>query len=153
MADRKLDSRPQFWQPVSLLLATIVLAGCGGDAPFSLVKVSGTVTYDDGSAIPATGYRVKFRPLVESPDGKNFPRVAVAIVDNAGAFDAATTQRYGDGITRGENAVYFERLNPEAKGQLLVPVEYTDAQKTPLRVDTNDGRTLTIKVPKPKPTR
>ena len=111
------------------------------------------MTYDDGSPIPATGYRVKFRPLVESPDNKNFPRVAVAVVGENGTFDAATTVRYGDGITTGVSAVDFERLNPEGKGKLLVPPEYADSQKTPLRVDTNDGRSLTIKVPKPKAAR
>jgi hypothetical protein len=137
----------------SLILTAALLSGCGGDAPFTLVKVDGTVTYDDGSPIPASGYRVKFRPLIESPDNKNFPRVAVAITDENGRFEAATTQRYGDGITYGVNAVYFERLNPEGKGRPFVPPEYTDSQKTPLRVDTNEGRSLTIKVPKPKATR
>jgi hypothetical protein len=149
------STRPlcRLWQLLTLMLAGLVASGCGGGAPFSIVKVSGTVTYDDGSPIPASGYRVKFRPLVESPDNRNFPRVAVAVVDENGAFNEATTVRYGDGITAGVSAVYLERLNPEGKGKLLVPPEYTDSQKTPLRVDTNDGRSLSLKVPKPKATR
>jgi hypothetical protein len=98
-----------------------VISGCGGGAPFKLVKVDGTVTYEDGSLIPASGYRLKFRPLVESPDGQNFPRVAVAIVDDKGRFEVATTQRFGDGVTHCVNAVYLERVDAGPNGRLLVP--------------------------------
>ena len=153
MMHRLTVRRRQYLRATVLILVTAFSSGCGGDAPFTLVKVDGTITYDDGSFIPAKDYRLKFRPLVDSPDGKSFPRVAVAIVDDKGRFELATTQRFGDGITHGVNVVYVERLNPGPNGQPLVPADCTDSQKSPLRIDTNEGQSLTIKVPKPKAVR
>ncbi|QDU88847.1 hypothetical protein Pla175_22310 [Pirellulimonas nuda] len=123
------------------------LAGCGG-GPFDIVPVSGVVKYDDGSAIPSDDFRLKFVPQMESPDGVNFPRVATAMVNASGDFDQATTHKYGDGLVRGRHKVYL-KIGQGPGGKPLVPADYLDAEKTPLTIDTAEGRRFEISVPKP----
>ena len=53
-----------------------LLAGCGGGDPFSYVKVSGKVTYDDGSRIAAPEIKLTFYPLAPPVDSKTYPRPA-----------------------------------------------------------------------------
>ncbi len=125
----------------------VALTGCGG-GPFDIVPVSGVVTYDDGSTIPSSDYRLKFVPQMDSPDGLNFPRVATAMVDGEGRFEQATTHKYGDGLIRGKHKVYL-KLGDGPGGKPLVPPDYLDADKTPLMVDTAEGRRFEITVPKP----
>lgn len=134
---------------IGVILVALACYGCGSGKPFDIVPVKGTVTYDDDSQIPAESFRVKFLPQVESSDGKTFPRAAMAEVDSRGEFQLATTVKYGDGIITGEHKVYLERLPTGPNGKSLVPAAYTDPQKTPLTVDTRDGRTLHLKIPRP----
>ena len=47
------------------LLALAGLCGCGGSDPFPYVKVKGTITYDDGSLIPAD--RIELRFISQAP--------------------------------------------------------------------------------------
>ncbi len=44
-----------------LILACAFVTGCGSGSPFKYVKVSGKVTYDDGSPIPVHGMELRFR--------------------------------------------------------------------------------------------
>lgn len=136
--------KPQYCLAV---VGCLLVLGCGG-GPFDIVKVSGTVSYEDGSPIPSDDYRLKFVPLAGSPDGVSFPRTATAKVDQAGKFDCATTQKYGDGIIRGEHKVYL-KINSTSGSGPVVPAAYLSAETTPLKIDTSEGRKLGIKIPHP----
>ena len=59
------------------------LAGCGEKDPFSYQKVSGKVSYEDGSLIAAPAIHVIFYPLAKSEDAKKWPPNGVAYVDVA----------------------------------------------------------------------
>lgn len=122
-----------------------LLAGCGGGSDY--VKVSGKVTYEDGSLIPDQRIDVVFypgdgiRPQDEAGKAKTNWRVGrgmVNIID--GTFDSVTSFRYGDGIMPGKH-----RVGVEAPG---VPREYASAKTTPLVVDTKDSP-FTLLVRKP----
>ncbi len=141
--------KPQLRLACALAAAPLaaLIAGCGG-GPFDIVPVSGVVKYEDGSLIPSSDYRLKFVPQMDSPDGRNFPRVATAMVDAQGRFDQATTHKYGDGLIQGKHKVYI-KIGDGPNGKRLVPAPYLDAEQTPLAVDTAEGRSFEILVPKP----
>ena len=134
-------------------LATIVLllflAGCSGNGdPFAYVPVKGTVTYDDGSKIPASEIALSFIPQ-SAAIGKAHPRVGMAYVDaNTGTFQSATTHKVNDGLVRGKHKVTVTGANHTPLSANIVPVEYGDFAKTPLEVDT-DHLPFQIKIPKP----
>ena len=125
------------WGRCALLaLSAALLSGCGGSEPFKLVPVSGKVTYDDSSLIPAKRIVVTFLPQVEAADAKTHPRpgqAEVNVVD--GTFSFMTTRQAGDGATAGPNKVliasYDDRENPTDH----VPLIYRNAETTPLKID------------------
>jgi hypothetical protein len=124
------------------------LFGCGSGSPYKYVKVSGKVTYDDGSIIPNGGMRLRFAAM-DAPEVANAaPRPAYARVDDQGGFDCATSYKYGDGLIPGKHKVAIETGGgPDNK--IPVPKEYKSISTTPLVVDTADAP-FDIKVPKPK---
>ena len=71
-----------------LLLAgclIVLLAGCGGSRdPFSYVKVSGKVTYEDGSKLSAI-VLLRFYPQTPPLDEKTYPRVGSALTNTTGS--------------------------------------------------------------------
>ena len=125
----------------------LLCLGCGGDAPFDYVKVSGKLTYDDGSPIPTGGIQLKFfaedAPQVEGAK----PRPAIAHVGEDGSFDLATSYKYGDGLIPGKHRVAILYAK-DKQGKSLIPKDYSRSKKTPLVVDT-DNIPFEIKVPKP----
>jgi len=131
-----------------LILACCVSVGCGSRSPYSYVKASGKLAYEDGSPIPSRSIRLQFAaqdaPTVEGAH----PRPAVANVNEQGEFDCVTSYKYGDGLIPGTHKVAIEQA-VDQKGQLLVPKEYTSIATTPLVIDTADAP-FEIKVPKPK---
>lgn len=125
-------------------LVLLLLLGCDGN-PFSQVPISGTVTYEDGTPIPAKMLKLWFTCLEPPKDARTHPRPASAPVDLAtGTIGQATTYRYEDGVIRGRHRVHLD-LEPAN----LVPRDYTSAATTPLEVDTGQ-LPFAIKIPKPK---
>lgn len=121
----------------------VAVGGCGSGDPFSYKKVSGKVTYEDGSAIPSDSVIVTFAPQAE-PIGDEFhPRSGMAYVDGDGAFDAVTSYKYGDGIVRGEHKVLVSirggPTRPGKKTEPLIPPRYSRLATTPLLVHTDDS--------------
>ena len=87
----------------------MALSGCGYKPPYACVRVSGQVTYDDGSLIPADTIRVIFLSQTRPIDSKNPPKNGEADVDpKTGKFDFATTFEYKDGIIVGEHKVIIQ---------------------------------------------
>ncbi len=135
-----------------LLVGVFALAhGCGKGEPFDMVPVSGKVTYEDGSLIPAHRIEVLFVPQAEPIDKKTYPRQGLAYVNTKdGSFSAVTSRQPGDGVVIGRAKVviksYDERDNPSPH----VPAKYQDTSTTPLEVEINkNSREFTFKIPKP----
>jgi hypothetical protein len=133
---------------VSAAICVVCLtAGCGSGGPFKYVRVSGKVSYDDGTPIPG-GCRLLFRALDATPVGNAYPRPGMALVDANGNFDVVTSYKYGDGLVKGKHKVAIQTAN-ERDDKPVVPKDYASTESTPLVVDTADSP-FDIKVPKPK---
>lgn len=132
------------------LAVSLLLAGCSSE-PFQYVKVSGKVTYEDGSAIPAPRLSVEFVPQAKAVDAKTVPRPGKADVDpKTGEFKVVTSHTYDDGLVPGEHKVVVravDLMNQPLPG--FVPPEYGDLNKTPLKVNTSDPQSFVLKVQKP----
>ncbi|MGA2253591.1 MAG: hypothetical protein ABSG53_02935 [Thermoguttaceae bacterium] len=130
-------------------ICLLLVAGCSNTAdPFSYVKVSGTVTYEDGSKIPAPVVELNFIPETKVV-GKATPRVGTAFVDpKTGEFKNVTSHKPNDGLVHGKYKVIVAGPDHAQLPTNIVPAEYGDFQKTPLEVDT-DHLPFEIKVPKP----
>jgi len=131
----------------ALAAALISFSGCGSGSPFKYVQVSGTVKYEDGSAIPG-GCRLVFNSVDAAPVGNAYPRPGMANVNADGTFNEVTSYKYGDGLVPGKHKVVVQAAN-ERDGNPVVPKEYTNPETTPLVVDTA-ALPFEIKVPKPK---
>jgi hypothetical protein len=113
------------------------LAGCARDNPFDLVKVSGTLTYDDGTLIPADMIILKFEPLATPLDTKTHPPIGMSYVNvSDGTFDVVTSHKYADGLVPGKHRVLVAATTASGDSTKLVPAEYLDSGRTPLVVDT-----------------
>jgi hypothetical protein len=123
-----------------------VVVGCGSSGPFDYEKVSGKITYEDGTPIPGAT-RLQFiaqdAPAVEGAS----PRPAVANVNAQGEFDVVTSYKYGDGLIAGKHKVAIESGGDPTK-RVPVAKEYLSPSTTPLVVDTAEAP-FNIKVPKP----
>lgn len=123
-------------------------SGCGGtNSPFDYVKVSGRLSYEDGTPIPANGIKLIFDSQAP-PVGNAHPRPGSAMVSASGEFKDVTSYKYADGLVPGKHKVSILYAT-DANGKLLVPAEYTKGSTTPLVVDTADSP-FEIKVPRPK---
>lgn len=127
----------------------LVSLGCGSSGPFEYMPVHGTLTYDDGTPLPAGGVVLQFYSQDAQPVDGMHPRPGSADVDAQGVFASATSGgKYGNGLTPGKHKVAIFYAT-DAKGKLLVPKEYTTLATTPLVVDTGDDGNIEIKVPRP----
>lgn len=128
-------------------LLLVGCVGCGASGPFDYVPVSGTIAYEDGSAIPAEGLRLRFYAVDAGQIEGASPRPATAHVDASGGFSQATSYKYGDGLVPGRHRVaVLNAVGPS--GRTLIPEEYTHGHTTPCVVDTNK-LPFDIRVPKP----
>ena len=124
--------------------------GCADDNPFGSVKVSGTVTYEDGTPIPGDIVVVKFYPQVDPINSKTHPRPAVAYADPEGVVEEATTASWGDGVIAGRQLVTVMSLDAEERPTGAVSPEYGNVDLTPLEVELDrKNRTFDLKVSKP----
>ena len=116
------------------------LAGCGAGNPFDLVKVSGTLTYDDGTLIPANMIILKFEPLAAPLNTKTHPPSGMSYVNvSDGTFDVVTSHKYADGLVRGKHRVLVSATTESGDSTKLVPDEYLDSGRTPSLVDTAES--------------
>ena len=133
-----------------VVLGALLLAGCGSGDPFSYVKVSGKLTYDDGSLIRHEGVVLTFVPLSEALGANTFPQPGIARPDPAtGEFHEVTSHTYNDGLVRGKHKVLVADPTHRPLPASVVPPEYADPDKTPLLVDTAE-QPFVLKVRKPK---
>lgn len=120
----------------SVACCLLLTAGCGAKDPFSYAQVSGKVSYEDGTLIPAD-YILLFYPQSGPLDAKTYPRCGTAIVEKAtGRFNSITSYKPGDGLVRGKHKVTLLTPGHDFLPASLVPPEYGSPLKTPLEVDT-----------------
>jgi len=154
MTSRRLVEGNRAVSGILLLGACLafLLAGCGADQPYGLIPVSGTVTYEDGSLVPAAQIVVTFVPQAEPVDAKTYPRPGMAQVNLAdGTFANVTTYEFADGAIVGENKVTIKAVDKDENPTGGVPPEYTDVATTPLEVTVSrDNKVFDFKIPKPK---
>ena len=128
------------WIWPALLAAAPLVLGCSGGDPFRYVKVSGKVTYEDGSFIPAERITLTFVPQAQGIDAKTQPHTGTAEVNVAdGSFDAVTSHRFGDGLVAGRHKVLVTALGEHEMPSNAVPADYGDLGRTPLEVDTSES--------------
>jgi len=133
------------------------LAGCGSGEPFSYVPVKGTVTYEDGTVIPAPRLKLTF-VAIDPPtagDEKIFAPKGKADVNNGdgkntdGHFDDVTSHKFGDGLLPGKHKVLIVPIDAsERRLDGVVPPEYGEVDKTPIVVNTAE-QPFVIKIKKP----
>jgi hypothetical protein len=143
------NSAPRLVGCLLACVAGLCAVGCSDGSPYDLVKVSGTVKYEDGSLIPAETILLKFEPQAAALDAKTHPRKAYAEVNVAdGTFDTVTTHKYGDGVVAGLHKVLVIPTTRDGKVTKFIPQEYRHPTTTPIEIDT-DKLPLEIRVKKP----
>jgi hypothetical protein len=130
-----------------ILVGCCWLAGCGSGGPFEYEKVSGRITYEDGSPIPVSGWRLRFVAQDAPQVAGAHPRPAFAIPDAAGNFDSVTSYKFGDGLIPGKHKVSIE-MEGVTDARAPAPREYLSTHTTPLTVDTSQAP-FDLKLPKP----
>ncbi len=124
--------------------------GCSGGNPYDMVEVAGTVTYEDGSLIPADSIMLKFDPQAAPLDTKTHPRKGFADVNvSDGTFQFATTHKHADGLVAGKHKVLVAARLKKGNAANLVPKEYQRPDTTPVEIDTDE---LPLKIQVRKPT-
>jgi hypothetical protein len=112
----------------ALLVAAILQPRSLGADEAPLVKVTGVVRLD-GRPLP--GATVAFLPLAK--DG----RKATGKTDKEGKYEM-TTKRDSDGAEPGKYQVTISLIRD---GKELIPVRYSDKEKSPLQVEVPPGKT------------
>ena len=136
-----------------MLGVLVAVSGCGDSKPYSCVKVSGKVTYDDDSLIPADEIRLTFLSQTPPIDPKIPPHNGTVDADGkTGQFDYVTTFVPKDGIIVGDHKVVVQCIKNGREMKELVPREYSDREKTPLKANSSQSP-FVFKIPKPGPHR
>lgn len=130
------------------MAAAVACAGCSASDPFDYVPVQGTVTYDDGSKIPAARLRLTFVPQAKPIDAKTNPRPGEVDCQPDGAFDKVTSHKFGDGVVPGAHKVLVIALDEKDQPTDAVGPEYSNPNTTPLSFDTAElPWTIVVKKP------
>ena len=112
-------------------------------------RVSGTVTYSDGTPLPVDGMIIRFHSFVRARDARTLPPLGVAVVDReSGKFSQATTRFPGDGIITGLHKVTLHTASDQPLPQSVASADYSEHNRTVLRIDTK-SKPLKIIVDKP----
>jgi hypothetical protein len=154
------EMRPQShllrkWQMLWFVLLVIASSGCGNKLPYSIVPVHGSVTYEDGSKIPADILMIAFEPTdFESGEGKVPPAGQTEVDIGNGAFHSVSSYRANDGLAVGRHRVLVAAFRSGKNGRRIpipaVPLHYSQVSTTPIEVEiTEANQELEIKVAKP----
>lgn len=139
---------------VPALVVAASAAGCGSNVPFDILPVHGTVTYEDGSLIPADSILVTFNPIRTEEKGKVVApggQTNLNVVD--GTFSAVSSHRANDGVAVGRHKVVVVAFKKGANGSSVpsaaVPPAYRNESTTPLEVDVQSSdQLLELKISK-----
>lgn len=146
----KTDRRQSVWLATLLIgLLFVAVSGCGKE-PFATIPVSGKVTYEDGSLIPAKQIRLEFIPQAEPVNAKLHPRPGTTYVNVAdGTFAEVTSHKFADGLVVGKHKVVVVSLDDKESQTDVVPKLYQRSETTPLEIEVGpETKTLELKVKK-----
>jgi hypothetical protein len=102
-------------------------------------RVSGTVTYVDGTPLPVDGMIIQFHSFVRARDAQKRPPVGVAVIDSqSGGFSYATTRFPCDGILPGLHKVTLHTADKQPLPESVASADYSIVNRTVLQVDTKD---------------
>lgn len=123
-----------------LAAAAAVVPGC--EKPrLPTVPVSGRVTYEDGSPVPANSMELRLLTPQKLVDEEKYPHAATARIDiRNGAFSAATTWEHGDGVIPGEHEVEVVRFGDEKEPGEVRAKEYRGDRIYPSKVTVSADR-------------
>ncbi len=128
----------------------LVFSGCGSDVPFGIVPVHGTVTYEDGSLIPADEIQIIFNPIDPPREGKMVaPGGRTKVVVSDGSFKSVTSHRPNDGVVVGRHKVVVIASKKSPSKGKLVAAKFSRTATTTLEVEiTSSDQFLELKVSK-----
>jgi len=153
--NKAMNNCTDYFRRVAFACTLICFSGCGSDVPFDIVPVSGKVTYDDGSLIPADEVTVIFNPVDPKSIGQmSAPGGRTNLEVSDGTFKSVTSHRPNDGLVMGAHKVVVIASKNNAQGRPtngnLVSSKYRKSATTPLEVEvTSSGQFLELKVSKP----
>ena len=135
-----------------LVAILVLLTGCS-DTPYEIVPISGKVTYEDGSPIPAETVSVWFYPQADPLKPNVHARPGqTALNPKDGTFALVSTVKYGDGVIMGKHKVTVKVGDESLTGAGSVPRIYTDPATTPLEIEvTGRNQEVVLKIEKPGP--
>ena len=122
--------------PWLVLTGLLVAGGCGGPG-VDMVRVRGTVKFDDGTIPTGEVATVHFNPVAEG--SQTIRKLASGQIDpNDGSFELRTVQP-GDGAIVGDYKVFFEVHETYLGRESVIPEEYTNPETTPFEVTVDRG--------------
>lgn len=126
-----------------LLVSGLLLAGCGGEARYKVVKVAGTVLLDDKPHGPA---RLTFTPVSASQEDKR--STVGGEVDASGKF-TLTTYDKGDGAPPGKYTVTLSEAVSDAGSadpSAMMKMMAGGVPSDPLTIDIPDAPTENLEL-------
>ncbi len=141
--------RTRYGRAATALAAMVLLAGCARDRP-ETIPVSGKVTYEDGSLVPANRMELRFLAQPEVVRAKDYPPAATARVDTRdGTFSEMTTWMHGDGVIPGEYEVEVVRYGSEEEPGGIKAVRYRGDRVWPNSVTVSaESNTFHVTIPR-----
>lgn len=112
---------------VSALALSVAASGCGESGP-AMGRVSGKITYADGSAPQGGVAVIRFEPAEGTT--AEIRKAASNQIETDGSYDLFTV-RPGDGVIHGKYKAVFTILESYRTGKSLVDKKYTSAATTP----------------------
>lgn len=126
------------WIPTGCALL-LSLVGCG-KGPYGTTKISGTITYDDGSLIPAERIEIRFISQEPPLDGKTYPRIGYAEVNEAdGTFDEVSTYAFADGIIKGKHKVAAMSLDAKNEPTPAIPEPFRSPDTSGIEIESSQA--------------
>lgn len=123
----------------AIVCSVASFSGCGKSTTYPIVSASGTVTYEDGSIIPAERIQIKFYSQEPPLDKKTHPRQGIGEVNAEDGSFVVSTYDYGDGLIQGKHNVTVRsyKLGNIPSGE--VPNIYSSPESSPIEVDAAES--------------
>jgi hypothetical protein len=126
---------------IAVLAVAGAASGCRKGYQAPTIHVSGKVTYEDGSLVPANRMVVSFltpQKLIE----ENYPPAATGQVDTRdGTFSELTTWEAGDGVIAGPHEVEVVRFGDEKDPGGIKAIDYRGGRVWPNKVEVTPEKT------------
>ena len=128
-------------------IAFLAVSGCG-DKGIKLVKISGTVKYNDGTPVRGGSEQghaiITFSPanFDAEPAAGQGHKGASAMIDAEGRYAMATLLRQADGVIPGDYKVIIRVWEKDGDASsTLIPEKYGDREATDLKITVDKPRT------------